>query len=55
METEGFFQFKIIINVLVSSFWFIWIPMVCIYDHYKYVDSYCAGIDFRRQNLNKTT
>ena len=28
-----FFQFEIIINVLVSSFWFIWIPMLWVYDH----------------------
>ena len=27
-ETKGFFQFEIIINVLVSSFRFIWIPML---------------------------
>ena len=27
-QTKGFFQFEIIINVLVSSFWFIWIPML---------------------------
>ena len=26
METDGFFQFDIFINVLVSSFCFIWIP-----------------------------
>ena len=30
-----FFQFKIIINVLVSSFWFDWIPALRVYDHYK--------------------
>ena len=45
------FQFEIIINVLVSSFWFIWIPMLCVYGHYKYVYSNSAGIAFRRQNL----
>ena len=27
METEGFFQFEIIINAFVRSFWFIWIPV----------------------------
>ena len=26
-----FFQFYIILNVLVSSFWFIWISMLCVY------------------------
>ena len=33
-RTEDFVQFKIIINVLVSSFWFIWIPMLWVYGHY---------------------
>ena len=32
-----FFQFKIIINVLVSSLRFIWIPMLWVYGHYKYL------------------
>ena len=31
IATKGFFQFEIIINVLVSSFWFIWIPMLWLY------------------------
>ena len=42
----GFFQFEIIINVSVSPFWFIWIPMLWVYNHYKYVYPYSAGIDF---------
>ena len=42
------FLFKIIINVLVSSFWFIWIPMLWIYGHYKYFNSFSV---FTRQNL----
>ena len=46
---RGFFQFEIIIIVLVGSFWFIWILMLWVYDHYKYVDSYSAGIVFSRQ------
>ena len=50
-EQWGFFQIKIIINVLVSSFWFIWIPMLWVYENYKYFYSYSAGIDFSRQNL----
>ena len=36
IEKMDFSRFEIIINVLVSSFWFIWIPMSWIYDHYKY-------------------
>ena len=46
-----FFYFEIIINVLVSSFQFIWIPMLWVYCHYKYFYSYSAGIDFIRLNL----
>ena len=49
-----FFQFETIINVLVSSFRFIWIPMSWVYDLRKYYDSPCAGIDFRRQTLTST-
>ena len=30
---KGYFQFEIIMNVLVSSFRFIWIPMLWVYDH----------------------
>ena len=48
----GFFQFQIIIPVLVSSFRFIWIPMLWVYGHYKYFTlsvrisiSFSAGID----------
>ena len=55
METQWFFQFEIIINVLVISFFcFIWIPMLWVYGHYKYVYSFSAGIDSRRQNLTST-
>ena len=50
----GFFQFEMIITVLVSSFWFIWIPMLWVYDHYNYFKSYSAENDFRRQNLTST-
>ena len=45
------FQLKNIINVLVSSFRFIWIPMLWVYDHWKYFDFFSAGIVFIRQNL----
>ena len=48
---EGFFQFEIIINVLVISFWFLWIPVLWVYDHQTYFYSYSAGIDLSRQNL----
>ena len=51
---KGFFQFEIIINVSVSSFRFIWIPMLWVYGHYKYFNSYTAWIDFGRQNLTST-
>ena len=47
-------QFEIIINVSVSSFWFIWIPMLWVYGHYKYLYSYSAGIYFSRHNLTST-
>ena len=43
------FQFEIIINVLVSSFWFIWIPMLWVYDDYKYFNSFSAGTVFKRE------
>ena len=33
LETKGFFQFEIIINISVSSFRFIWIPMLGVYGH----------------------
>ena len=31
----GYIQFEIIINVLVGSFRFIWIPMLWVYGDYK--------------------
>ena len=46
-ETKVFFQFEIIITGLAGSFWFIWIPMLWVYGHYKYFYSYSEGIDFR--------
>ena len=49
METKGFFQFETIINGLVSSFRFIWIPML--YVHYEYFIPFSSGIDFIRQDL----
>ena len=47
-------QFEIIINVLVSSFRFIWIPMLWVYGHYKYITLISVSIDFKRQNLTST-
>ena len=32
-KPKGFNQFESIINVLVSSFWFIWIPVLWVYEH----------------------
>ena len=49
-----FFQFEIIINVFVSSFRFIWIPMLWVYRQYKYFYFYCVRIDFSRQHLTST-
>ena len=34
MKTKGFFEFEIIINVLVNSFWFIWIPVLWVCGRY---------------------
>ena len=51
---RDFCQFEIIINVLVSSFWFIWIPMLQVYDHYKYFNHLSAGTVFILQNLTST-
>ena len=56
-KTKGYFQLKIIANVLISSFhlfWTCWIPMIWVHDHYTYFYSYSAGIDFKRQNLTST-
>ena len=46
-----FLLFQIIINVWVSSFCFIWIHILRVYDHYKYFNYFSAGIDSIRQNL----
>ena len=48
---ERVFQFEIIIDVLVSSFWFLWKTMLWVYGHYKYFNSFSAGTVFIRQNL----
>ena len=51
---KGLFKFEIIINVLVSSFCFIWIPMLLVYGHYTYFNSLSMGIVFIHQNLTST-
>ena len=45
---QKFFHSEIIIIFLVSSFSFIWIPML--YGHYKYFNSFSAGTVFIHQN-----
>ena len=55
IATKGFYQFEISKNVLVSSFRFVWIPMLWVYGHCKYFYSYSARIDFRRQNRRLTS
>ena len=49
LRPKVFSRFEICINILVSSFWFIWIsvPMLWVYAHCKYFNSFSAG----RQNL----
>ena len=45
------FKFKIIINVLVTPFRFVLIPMSWVYCHNKSINSYSPWIAFRRRNL----
>ena len=54
MESKGFFKFEIIINVLVTCFRFIWIPVLWVYINQKYFIFHSAEIDFRRQDLTST-
>ena len=51
---KGFFQFKIIINVLASSSRFIWMPLLWVYGHYQYLIFFNARTVFKRQNLTST-
>ena len=54
LTTPNYFSinpFKIIINILLSFFRFIWIPVLWVCGHCKYFYSYSVGIDMRRQNL----
>ena len=45
---KGFFQFDVVINVLVSSFTF---EYLWVYTHDKYFKYFSAKTDFRRQIL----
>ena len=52
METKGFFPFEINLNVLVSSFWIIWIPMSWVYQgshtSWKTLKNYgCPGMSWK--------
>ena len=44
------YQFEIIINILVSSLRFIWIPMSWVYGHYKYFTLLVRGPTFTYAN-----
>ena len=43
---KGYFKFEIAINVLVSSFCLIWIPMLWVYGQYKCFNSVSVGTVF---------
>ena len=49
-----FLQFEITLNVLISSFRFIWIHMLWVYDHYNYFDFFSSVIVFISQDLTST-
>ena len=49
--TKHCFQFEISTNVLVSSFRFIWIPMIWVYGSIQIFNTFSAVTVFRRQNL----
>ena len=42
------------INILLSYFRFIWIPLLWVYEHYNLFNSFSAGIVFRPQNVTST-
>ena len=50
-DQSFFFNVKIIINVLVSYFRFIWIPMLWVYGRYICFNSFSAVTFIRRQKL----
>ena len=47
-KPKSFVQFEFFINALVNSFWFIWIPMLSVYVHYKYFCSAESDV-YKRQ------
>ena len=51
MDTTDLLLFEIIINVLISSFRFISILILLVYDYYIFVIHSVKGIDFKRHNL----
>ena len=56
---KSFFQFEIIINILVSLFWFFWfffffLFMLWAYDNSKYFSFFSVETAFIRQNLPST-
>ena len=54
METKCFFLFEIILHISFSSFSFIWIPKLWVYDSYKYVNPFSTGTVFIHQYLTCT-
>ena len=54
METKEFFQFKIIVNVLDSSFRFIQISMLWVNGLWKYFHFFGARTVFIRQKMTST-
>ena len=54
-DQRFFLQFEIITNVLVSSFFFILIPMSWVYANYKYFNFFSLGTIFIIQNLMSIT
>ena len=52
----GYFQYEIIINVLVSSLCYIRIPMLWVYGHYRDFYSYVQSnrIELKRHNLTSS-
>ena len=50
-DLSCFFQLEKIINVLVSTSRFILIPMLWVYGHYEYFNSFSVRTVFIRQNM----
>ena len=43
VENKKFYDWEIIINVSINSFYFIWILMLWVYGHYKYFNFSVQG------------